>query len=71
MAMLDSFLLPEGTDTSALPQLSKLGVKLGLPAAYEGASDLEAFENWLGQLIDWFQAYNMDVDALSRFKRCE
>jgi len=61
--MLDSFLLPEGTDMSELPQLSKLGVKLGLPVAYEGASDLEAFENWLGQLIDWFQAYTLDLDT--------
>jgi len=63
MTMLDMFFLLEGTDVSELPQLARVGVKLGRPAVCEGASDLEAFENWLGQLIDWFQAYNLDVDT--------
>jgi hypothetical protein len=45
------------------PQLTKLGIKVPLPEAYDGTSDLELFENWLAQLVGWFQIYNLDVDS--------
>jgi hypothetical protein len=51
---------PQGPDH---PELAKLGVKIPLPDPYDGASNLEAFESWLGQLINWFQMYNLDIDS--------
>jgi hypothetical protein len=45
------------------PQLTKLGIKVPLPDSYDGTSDLELFENWLAQLLGWFQMYNLDVDS--------
>ena len=49
---------PAGAD--ARPNLAKLGIKLGLPDPYDGASNTEEFEEWLGRLIRWFRTYSLD-----------
>jgi hypothetical protein len=43
--------------------LSKLGIKIPLPEPYDGATNMEAFENWLIKLVDWLQAYNLHLDT--------
>jgi hypothetical protein len=45
------------------PQLAKLGIKLNLPDAYEGASNTEQFEEWLGRLLRWLRTYGLDEDS--------
>jgi len=47
------------------PQLARLGVKVQLPKAYNGAADSDVFENWLRQLLDWFSVYNLHVDNMA------
>jgi hypothetical protein len=63
MQLLNSaFRHPSLVDPDA-PQLSKLGVKVQMPSPYDGSSNIEVFENWLGQLLDWFRLYNLDPDT--------
>ena len=45
------------------PQLAKLGIKLNLPDAYEGVSNTEQFEEWLGRLLWWLRTYGLDEDT--------
>lgn len=44
-----------------LPSHLKKGLKLDLPEAYSGSSDVTAFEEWLTKLLAWFQLYQTDV----------
>lgn len=47
-----------------IPSMQKLGVKVALPEAYDGGSDLEAFENWLTQLVNWLRMYRLDEESV-------
>jgi hypothetical protein len=45
------------------PKLAKMGIKLPLPEPYDGSANIDVFENWLVQVINWMQMYELDADT--------
>ena len=41
--------------------LSRFGVKLPIPEAYDGKDDLMVFENWLMKVLGWFEMSNLNA----------